>query len=347
MKRLFILSIFLFLIFPCSTARGEDILGAGDSIMMGWPDAVSTAALPALAEQLGGAAWFNAGIDGSNISDMYSGLPALLSAHHPSRVYSHIGSNDSRYEKSSLSAFLSTYDDVKTAVKNAGAVLYVGLITPVSRCCGGSLGRTARGQQTEKLWNAALEDWCFVNRVNCYASYQDLAMNNPAHEDDLQYNASLADGIHISSVGYNVLSNLMYHAAVPFRGRIWGSPNYPRMGYESWKWWIITGKGSVTGDGDTGTFRLSKNASASSNVLAIVAGNKHFTIVPVSFQGGVSVFYRTDRTNFARNALYQSWKIYTGSFDTTDQFIQIRISNSKTAEALIDEVKLSWAPVKP
>lgn len=315
--------------------------------MMGWPDTVGTAALPALAKRLGGLTWFNGGIDGSNISDMYSGLPVLLSAHHPSRVYSQIGSNDCRYERSTLSSFLSTYTAVKAAVQNAGATLYVGLITPVSKCCGDSLGRTARGQQTEKLWNAAMEDWCHVNQVSCYASYQDLAINNPANEDNLLYDASPADGIHISGIGYNVISNLMYHAAVPFRGRIWGGSSYPKMGYESWKWWIITGKGSVAGDGDTGTLHLSKNASASSNVLAIVAGNKHITIVPVNSQGDVAVFYRTDRTNFARTTLYKLWEIYTGSFDTTDQFIQLRISNSKTAEALIDEVKLSWAPVNP
>jgi lysophospholipase L1-like esterase len=345
MKRFLLLFIFLLIVCSQPPAFSEDILGIGDSIMMGWPDVTGAAALPGLAQYLGGLKYYNGGANGDKIADTYAALPALLIVHHPSRVYSHVGSNDCRYEGVSLSAFLAAYDSINAAVKQAGAVLYVGLLTPVSKCCKGTLGRTARGQQREKLWNAALEDWCYTRNVKCFAAYQDLAVNDPLLEDSLQYDSSMADGIHISALGYHVLSNIMYHAAVPFRGRIWGSRNYPKMGYESWKWWIVSPRGPISGAADTGTLHLSKNANAVSNVLAVVTGSKQVTITNLVSQGSVGIYYRTDSTNFVRTAMYQTWKPYEGPFITADQFIQIRLSNPNRMEAHVDGVKLMWEPM--
>jgi lysophospholipase L1-like esterase len=342
MKRFLLLFIFLLIVCNQPPAFSEDILGIGDSIMMGWPDAKGTAALPGLARYLGGLKYYNGGANGDKIADTYAALPALLIAYHPSRVYSHVGSNDCRYGEVSLPAFLAVYDSINIAVKRAGADLYVGLLTPVSKCCKGTLGRTARGQQREKLWNAALEDWCYTRNVKCFAAYQDLAVNNPLLEDNLQYDSSMADGIHLSVLGYHMLSNVMYHAAVPFRGRIWGSRNYPKMGHESWKWWIISSGGSVSGDADTGMLRLLKNATAVSNVLAIVSGSKRVTVTDLVSQGNVDIYYRTDSVNFVRTAIYQAWKPYEGPFVTADQFVQIRLGNSDRVEAQVDEVKLTW-----
>lgn len=333
---LFFLLAFLFL--GIQQASAEDILGIGDSIALGYPG--TTGPWPELGT-LKSMTTTNAGVGGDSASGVDGRIQDELTAHSPSLVYVIVGSNDVRFLGTSLSAYLASLDSIKTKITNAGATMTMCLITPVSACCGGTYGRTETGQQNEKLWNAAIEEWCYDNSVACSANYQEMAYNDVSHEDDLYYDSTASDGVHVSFAGFTRMATLMYNAAVPIKKRTWGSTSFPTMCYNSWDWFILAGGAAITGDADTGTLNLPQNATADSSVECLPSGSKTIQITANVVSGSVILQYRSvATTNFNRNAA-TSWTTYTEPFSSTDQFFQVRITNTGDL-ATISDVTLDW-----
>jgi len=302
--------------------------------------------LPTL-ETYTGLTYHNSGESGTCIATGYSNISIWLTIYAPSRVYCNYGINDIRTWAdtchSPMETWLAYYAAIKSACTSAGATLYAMQITPD---CGCTIDFGNDPSGTIKLWNAYLEDWCFTNGIPMCPTYQD--MSSSSSDDCLSSNSS--DGIHPNAAGDPIYGYLMYKSGIPTRSRDWGNAAYPTMGHESWSWWVITGGSisggstdNVTGLNNGGSLSLPQSASAVSNVQAILPGSNTITITPTISQGTVIVSYRTSATNFARTSSDISWTTYTGGFTTTDNFIQIKLSNSEASTALISTASLDWS----
>lgn len=337
-----ILALIFVFAFP---VHAEQILGVGDSIMYGYGGATN-GPLPTLGTYLS-MTYYNGAVSGTCMSNAYTGLAALLSAHTPSRVYCNAGINDIRTWSvtcgSPLETWLTYYDSMLTDVTAAGATLYALQITPD---CGSDYDGENDPSSTIKLWNAYLEEWAYTNNVALAPAYQDLCSTST---DDCLNASYTNDGLHPNAAADVVYGYLLYNAGIPSRSRSWGDNQYPLMGHESFSWWVITGTGSVTGgttDGvtgknDGGALSLASGASAVSNVISCIPSNL-MAISTTLTQGAVTISYRTSTTNFARSAGSPSWISYTGPFSTENNFIQIKLDTSGETTALIDDATLDW-----
>jgi lysophospholipase L1-like esterase len=203
------------------------ILGIGDSIALGqcsgnvgpWPE---LATLRGLSETT-----YNAGIGGNSAAQVDGRIGDLLTSADPDLTVVIVGSNDVRFLGTTLSAYLSSISSITTKITGSGSSAVICQITPVSVIAPYDYGRNETGQQNEKLWNAALEDWCATNSVPMSANYQKLCQRSD-YEDDLQYDSTCVDGVHVSVAGYTVMANLIHHAAIPIRKRVYGDPSFPR-----------------------------------------------------------------------------------------------------------------------
>jgi lysophospholipase L1-like esterase len=334
----------IFLVFFPLRLFCADILGIGDSIALGYPG--STGPWPEFATARGlGETTYNAGIGGDSAAGVDARIATLLTTHDPSLTVVIVGSNDVRYLGVSLNSYLSSLGSIRTKIVDSGSSMLMCLITPASACCGGSYGRTETGQQNEKLWNAAIEDWCYDNSVACSANYQEMAVNNVSYEDDLYYDSTEIDGVHVSAAGYTRMATLLNSAAIPIQKRIWGYPSFPTMCYNSWDWFVLAGGASVADDADTGTLILPQNATADSSVECIVSGAKTIQILPQTASGSVAISYRSSSaTNFDRDDA-AAWTSYAGAFSSSDQFFQVRLSNTAAQTATVTSVALDWTGV--
>lgn len=358
MKRLFAFCIILIL-FPLSVlADSYQVVGEGDSIMVGFGGATN-GPLPSLCGYLS-KTYIDRGVNGSCITGVNSLLSSDLSAYTPERVYCDAGINDIRTWgvscESTRTQWLGYYDSFKTSVEGASATLYPMLITPMGDDPYFP-GNDPRG--TIKLWNAYLEEWGYLNNNPVCPTHQDMGVNVPATSsttDDTLKNT--ADGLHPNETGDGILGYLMYNSDIPNRSRDWGNADYPKLGHESWSWWIITGTGSVadgstdgvTGYNDGGTLSLSQSASAVSNVLCFIpTGGNTISLSATATQGAVTIKYRTSANNFYRATSEETiaWTTYSAPFETTDNYIQVQLSNSDATTALVDVITLDWSGSVP
>jgi hypothetical protein len=171
----------------------------------------------------------------------------------------------------------------------------------------------------------------------------------------LEYSSDSGLGyLHPNAAGDVILGYLMYNAAVPARTRDWGNAAYPQMGHESWSWWIGTDGGhgapsltggttdSVTGQLNGGSLNLPQSSSAVSDVLAFVPGSNNITITSTVTQGAVVIKYQTYANNEYRTQ-NSAWITYTGPFTTSNNFVQIQLSNTQATTAIVSIVKLDWS----
>lgn len=340
MKR--ILSILLIILIAPIILCAETLIGEGDSIMYGYPDGIGP--MPSLATALGGLTYVNHGVGGSYASDVLGRISGELDDHDPDYVYLNIGSNGARNDGSDTPVALSTYlgqmDSILAIVVAHGAEERVNAMVPGT--VGGWFGLVTEQTQTNlKLYSAGLEDWAYTNSIPM-TSTQDMCRNDPDYEDDLAV-AYNADGLHLTSDGNTKLGQLMAAAAVPTRTRVWGSASYPSgPTHVSWAWMLLAGGASITGDANTGTLSLPQNATAASTVEAIVSGTKTIQISATVASGAVVIKYRTaGTTNFDRDA-ETSWNTYSAPFSTTDQLVQVQVSNTEATTATVSDLTLDW-----
>ena len=327
----------------CGHVCAQDIMGIGDSIALGqcsgnvgpWPE---LATLRGLSETT-----YNAGVGGNSAAQVDARIGDLLTSVDPTLTVVIVGSNDVRWLGTSLSSYLASIASINTKIVNSGSTSIICQITPVTVMSPYDYGRNETGQQNTKLWNAALEEWCYTNNVPMSANYQECAYNDVAHEDDLYYDSTCGDGVHISYAGYTRIATLLNNASVPNKTRTWGSTSFPNISNESWDWWILTGSASISGDADTGTLNLTTGDTAVSNVLCIDSDGGYIGITS-NATGTVSYKYRTSSTNFNRNNSEISWTDYTTTFQTTDQFIQIQAVSSS---ATVADITLDWDSSAP
>lgn len=320
-------------------------LGVGDSIAEGIPGYHGPATTgpsgdplsqpwPYLSDLTGGTAFYNGGIGSTTSTNTNSTIQAMLTSKAPNKVYINIGVNDVGASVPSAT-YLSNMSAILTKVVNAGAELIVNQILPNSPA-----------RLTTPAYNAALEKWAFDNNVKLAPTFQEMAHPTSLTVDYLLNIAySSGDLLHPNVAGYNRMAQLMTNAAVPSKKRVWGNTAYPLMSYESWKWFVLGGGATVTGNSDTGAMSLPQNATASSDVLAIQSGSKPIAIIPTTSAGTVSVSYRTSPTIFSKGNGAISWTSYTGPFTlASDQYIQVRLTGTSVSTASVDEMKIEWMP---
>jgi hypothetical protein len=272
----------------------------------------------------------NEGVDGAGVGSVDTNISGHLSDHSPDYVYLHVGTNDIALWGTTLANYLSYVGSINTKCSGASAELIVNQILPRSDYT-----------STVKLWNAALEDWCRTNSVKMSPVYQDMASSSSATEDYLSSYA--LDSVHPDSAGYALMGSLMAHAAIPSRKRVWGASSYPDFSYVSWKWAVLSGSALVTEDADKGVVNLAQNETADLTVECLPTGNKTLNLSAVCRSGAVTIYYRTAATtNFARNAAAE-WTQYTEAFATTDQFIQVRITNVSATPAVVRYAGMTWS----
>jgi lysophospholipase L1-like esterase len=348
-------------------SRGAIILGVGDSIAEGIPkytgpehggpsgDPLSQP-WPYLSEATTGVAFYNGGIGSTSSANTNSTIQALLTSKTPSKVYINIGVNDIGAAVSQ-STYLSNMSAILTKVVNAGAELIVNQILP-----------NAPQQLTTPVYNAALEKWAFDNNVKLAPTFQEMAhptsttidyslnaaydmscpMRHPTSTTiDYSLNVAYSSGdlFHPNVAGYARMGQLMSYAAVPTKKRTWGTTSYPTFSHESWKWFVLAGGATVTGNSDTGSMSLPQNATASSDVIAIQSGSKPIAITATTSAGTASISYRTSSTIFSKGNSGISWTSYTAPFTVaSDQYIQVRLTGSSVSTATVDDLTMRWAP---
>jgi lysophospholipase L1-like esterase len=321
----------------------EDILVIGDSLAHAFPGPVCP--WSALAVELGKSpSYYNDGIAGDIASSVAKRIDTALEVHSPSGVYLIVGSNDARWAGTTISSYLSSLDSILSSCRAHSAQLIMAQITPVTHN-GGGHGLDETGQQQVKLFNAALEKWAYMNNIKVAPTYVQLTRNSTSYKDDLAVAYSY-DGCHMTSDGYTKFCQLLAHAAIPIKKRIWGDTSFPIFAHEGWSYWILSGTASITDDADTGTLSLAQNATADSTVQCIDSSGSNISLSATILQGSVNLRYRTLATNFNRD-YSGSWTTYSSPFTTKNQFIQIRIENTGATEALVSDVTLSWAPEEP
>jgi lysophospholipase L1-like esterase len=326
-------------------SRGAIILGVGDSIAEGIPkytgpehggpsgDPLSQP-WPYLSEATTGVAFYNGGIGSTSSANTNSTIQALLTSKTPSKVYINIGVNDIGAAVSQ-STYLSNMSAILTKVVNAGAELIVNQILP-----------NAPQQLTTPVYNAALEKWAFDNNVKLAPTFQEMAHPTSTTIDySLNVAYSSGDLFHPNVAGYARMGQLMSYAAVPTKKRTWGTTSYPTFSHESWKWFVLAGGATVTGNSDTGSMSLPQNATASSDVIAIQSGSKPIAITATTSAGTASISYRTSSTIFSKGNSGISWTSYTAPFTVaSDQYIQVRLTGSSVSTATVDDLTMRWAP---
>jgi lysophospholipase L1-like esterase len=326
--------------------RSAIFMGIGDSISMGstryiGPEQATPSGnflsqfYPYLSDITSGTLFYNAGIGSTTSANTNTRIQALLTSKTPSKVYVHVGINDLT-GSISLSSYLSNLSAILTKVTNASAELILNQILPYP-------GSGGIYTENVKIWNAAVEKFGYDNNVKISPTYQEFS--NLTTDDAINIDYNGGDNAHPSIIGYARIATLMANAGVPTKKRVWGSTSYPGFSYESWKWFVFAGGGSVTGNSDTGSMNLPQNATASSNVLAIQSGSKPIAITATTSSGSVSISYRTSSTNFFRNNGAISWTTYTGPFTlSSDQFIQVRLTGTSASTATVDDLTMRWAP---
>lgn len=327
--------------------RGAIFMGIGDSLASGTTRYTSPEAggpsgnflsqiWPYLSDLTDGTAFYNAGIGSTTSSNTDSRIQALLTSKAPNKVYLHIGINDLAGGSVSLSTYLANLNSILTKVTAANAELIIDQLIPYPASAGAFF-------ETVKLWNAAIEKFGYDNNVKIAPTY--LEMSSMTTDDGLNIDYNGGDNAHPSIAGYARMGTLVANAGVPTKKRVWGSTLFPQMSYESLKWFSLAGGATVTGDSDTGSLTLPQNATASSNVVSIESGSKPIALTTTTSSGAASISYRTSATNFTRTNGVIAWTSYTGPFTVaSDQFIQVRLTGTSVASAVVDDVTMSWRP---
>lgn len=254
--------------------------------------------------------------------------------------------NDSYYNPPiSISTTLANLDSMLGMCQAASPAreFVVGEIPPITDRTTPPSGWTKEQfQEWAKKLNAAFRKWCIQNSVRLAPVYQQLAhASSGATEDDL--NPSMAtDNVHPNDAGYDKMGDVYDIAVlVPSRKYQWGVAAF-LTDDEGWGWWLKNGTSSVTGDADTGTLNLPQNQNADSDVKCIEEYTKTITITPTVTAGTVIIKYRTNGSNFTRDAGSPAWQTYSAPFDASDQFIQIRLEGSSASTATVTDVNMTW-----
>lgn len=344
-----IIVLLTLLLISSVSAKSAEILAVGDSICNGgiysgsggYPDGWSFTEIhwTTLMSDLGHPTWThsNQGVDGQTASYVDTNISTWITSTSPSYVYCHVGTNDACAWSVALNDYLASMSSIKT--KCGATPLIVNQLLPRSDYI-----------STVKLWNAALENWAYANNVKMSPVYQKLASTSTATEDYLSssYASDSSPSIHPNLAGYTLMGHLMAHAQIPARKRVWGATGNidangcQDFGYVSWAWAVLSGSASVTENADTGVVTLAQNETADLTVECLPTGSKTIHLDAVERSGTATLYYRTAATtNFARNA-GTSWTAYSGSFSTTDQFIQVRIKNESATPAVVRYAGMTW-----
>lgn len=328
-----------------------NILGIGDSIAEGHPflhgpehggphgDSDSQIWHHLVAALGGGYSYYNAGISFETISNVNARIDPLLESRSPDFVYLHVGINDI-LKNNSLPEYLSNLNSIFDKTRLAGAELIVGQIMPSTKALD-------RGHEEIKLWNAAIEKWCLENGIKLAPVYQEMTSFESGDKDDDINRSFDFDGIHPNIIGYSWLGKLYARAVVPTRKRVWASSKQYMMGYESWGWFYFENTRIISDDDlnpFAGSLALSDNSTADSPVKCLEEGMKRISISHIAKYGSVILYYRTSQHNFHRSDTDIPWIPYRKGFDTTDQFVQIRLGGS-TVDAEISNLTLKWLPL--
>lgn len=350
MRKYIIIFFITFFFYSIVHADTVFFIGDGDSIghgFNGYTNPACTAYYPGNAYQDGfwpylvtdlggGLTYFNGGVDGYTAASVVSHLAAELAAHTCGQYYLHVGINDITGSVT-LSTYLSNIDSIRASVQATGAEFLINQILPSTYY--GSEPYTS----TIKLWNAALEDWCRTNNIRMVGIYQDFCTTDPSTENI--NTAYCCDTLHPDQSGYSFGSSLMAHPAIPARKRVWGASSYPSgPSYISWKWLVLAGTASISLDADKGDLVLAQNDSAQGTVECLPTGSKTININAQMRSGASVIYYRTAATtNFFRNNSSISWTAYTTPPSITDQFIQVKVSNTSATPAVIKNITLTWS----
>ena len=344
--------LLLFLVaffFPATPLFAEDVSGFGDSEMNGaiysgtgeYPDGWSWVdnSLIAYCSDKGLSTYDNHGADGLGISNVLSSLESQLTADTPSVALLHVGINDIAAWGTTLSTYMSGLDTFRTTCASASATPVVNQIFPPS---------STVNTTTVKLWNASIESWGYTNSVAISPTFQPIASTSAGAEETMNLSLSCDGGGHLTAAGYTLMGHIMAHAQVPARKRVWGATgnidayNCQDFGYVPWTWAVLSGSASVTENNYTGVVNLAQNETADLTVECLPTGNKTLNLSAVCRSGAVTIYYRTAATtNFARNAAAE-WTQYTEAFATTDQFIQVRLSNASETSAVVRYAGMTW-----
>lgn len=281
--------------------------------------------IPTLKTALGWAgASHNEGIAAATSETVEDNIDTFLATHSPSVVYLHVGTNDISFGRT-ISQLLTSFDYILSACRTANAELIVNEILPYDG-------------ETRKIFNARIEDWCFTNDVKLSPTFLDFT----AIGGDVAASGYTSDGVHPTRTGYDLLGPLIAKAGIPTRKRTWGHDNFPDFAYASWKHWLLNGTSNISGDADDGTLNVPQSQTADSNVQSFYPNGNAIIVSSNVSDGSPIIYYRTSSSNFTRNNTVINWIEYTGAFTSSDLFIQIRVGNSGSTTAQVDDITVDW-----
>ena len=326
----------------------KELCTIGDSICYGNEDGVSPDPNRSVAKQmntLAGWTYDNMGVSAQTSTQIKNRFQTDAVNKNTCYIFFIGATNDSYYNPPiSIPTTLANLDSMLGMCQGASPAreFVVGEIPPITDRTSPPSGWTKEQfQEWAKKLSAAFRKWCIQNSVRLSPVYQQLAHTTTgATEDDL--NPSMAaDNVHPNDTGYNKMGDVYDIAALPSRKYQWGIAAF-LVDDEGWSWWIKNGTSSVTGDADTGTLNLPQNQNADSDVKCIEEYTKTITITPAVTAGTVTIKYRTNGSNFTRDAASPAWQTYSAPFDTSDQFIQVRLEGSSAATATVTDANMGW-----
>lgn len=292
----------------------------------------------------------NSGISGKDTTYLLTVFDSKVIGPSATQIYLQAGTNDycihaapnsvADVRQNILDMLVITQDtDTIAPNMDVSREFIISEVPPVtSRSC--TSGLTAEQMQGwSKLYNAEYRKLCIENNLKLAPSYQELAYNDPDHEDEIAA-AYDSDGVHFTASGYQRIGDMYNVAAIPTRMYRWGVAEYG-VDDESWDWWILSGSASISGDGDTGTLVIPQNDYAVSTVKCIESGDKRIHITPNIDSGTAIIQYRTSTNNFDRDA-GTSWSNYTNRILTSDQFVQIKIIGESATDLNITDLSMTW-----
>jgi len=221
--------------------------------------------------------------------------------------------------------------------------LVIGEIPPVTTQGVIASGLTKEQQQEQtKLRNAAYRKFCVDNNIQLCPSYQELCHATEGSTDDDIAAAYDSDGVNFTAAGHNRIGDMYAVCGIPAKKYRWGNTAFPAVDDESWDWWILGGTAAITGDADTGTLELEDNDTASSPVKCLESGSKSVTVTPSVSAGTVVIQFRTSENSFNRDDTSLAWITTGGSFQTSNQFVQIRLVGDDGSTTTVTETQITW-----
>jgi len=335
-----LISSFLFVI-PCQAAHYGNVY-YGDSIME-FDQTYYNNAVEKAVQAIDGLTYKNRGASAMGTAYVIAIFEnTYLAQDTPVNVYNMIGVNDvthGSFAGASFSTWIGNHAQMYSDCVTAGCSYHAIGITPAW---------VSGHDYTSniKYWDAYLRELSTTDNFK----YTDLflEMTLPSDENHLYPSG---DNLHPSDMV--IYSYMVAHEAIPPRSITWGDgTNYPKPGYESFSYWILTNTSgnsslagtndSVTGHLKTATLTLSGSDYAVSDVLCIVPSNANLSIGRTG-SGSPTIRYRHSASGFLRADSNPSWVTYSGSFAPiaagVAEYIQIEIVNA----SVTTQANLTWA----